>query len=168
MVRFILILLFPVHILVFDASAVWSDSHSHISIYYRPQRSWAKVISSQASVCPQGGSPIFQGGWFGPGGSPIFRGVSNFSGGSPIFFGGSPNFQGGGVWSRGLQFIRWSPNFQGVSNFFWGGGLIQIFLIQIFFLIFFPQNFFWDAPPPRYGHWAAGTHPTGMHSSYCF
>ena len=24
-------------------------------IYYRPQRSWAKVIFSQASVCPQGG-----------------------------------------------------------------------------------------------------------------
>ena len=25
------------------------------AIYYRPQRSWAKVIFSQASVCPQGG-----------------------------------------------------------------------------------------------------------------
>ena len=25
--------------------------------YYRPQRSWAKVIISQASVCPQGGCP---------------------------------------------------------------------------------------------------------------
>ena len=28
----------------------------HLSVnYYRPQRSWAKVIFSQASVCPQGG-----------------------------------------------------------------------------------------------------------------
>ena len=26
-----------------------------LSVYYRPQRSWAKVIFSQASVCPRGG-----------------------------------------------------------------------------------------------------------------
>ena len=53
------------------------------------KRSWAKVISSQASVCPQGGG----GWWSGPGGSRIFRGggVSNFSEGLQ-FFGGVSNF----------------------------------------------------------------------------
>ena len=32
---------------------------------YQPQRSWAKVISLQVSVCPQGGEG---GTWPGPGG----------------------------------------------------------------------------------------------------
>ena len=64
---------------------------------YRPQRSWAKVIFSEACVKNSvhrggggsGGSPIFRifrGGclqFFG--GSPIFRGVSNFLGGISNF-----------------------------------------------------------------------------------
>ena len=93
--------------------------------FYRPQRSWAKVISSQASVCPWGGVVWSLGGlqfFWGVqffGGSPIFQGVTNFFWGvvSPIFFGGSPIF------------------FSGMHP-----------------------------PPPPYGHWVAGTHPTGMHS----
>ena len=61
-------------------------------------------------------------------------GVSNFSGGSPIFREGSPIFLAG----------------------------LQIFFFLVKF--FFPQNFFWDAPPPlprrsmrgRYAsHWNA-------------
>ena len=50
----------------------------------------------------------------------VHRGVSNFSGGLQ-FFGGSPIFRG-------------SPNF--------------FFFFFLFFPIFFPQNFFWDAPTP--------------------
>ena len=84
--------------------------------YYRPQRSWAKVIFSEACVKNSvhwggGGVGLVPGG-SGPGRSPIFH--------------GSPNFRGG------LQFG--------------GGGCLQIFKF------------------PRYGSWAAGTHPTGMHS----
>ena len=46
--------------------------------YYRPQRSWAKVISLQASVCPHGGGVS----------DPNFRGGSaqNLGGVSEIFF----------------------------------------------------------------------------------
>ena len=42
-------------------------------VYYRPQRSWAKVISLQASVCPHGGvsDPNFRGGCL----TQIFGGV---------------------------------------------------------------------------------------------
>ena len=43
---------------------------------YRPQRSWAKVISLQACVCPRGGG----GTWPGPGGlSEILGGGLKFS-----------------------------------------------------------------------------------------
>ena len=52
---------------------------------YRPQRSWAKVIFSQASVCPRGVGRV----WSRGGGVLVRRvGVSNFSGGGhlPIFF----------------------------------------------------------------------------------
>ena len=58
---------------------------------YRPQRSWAKVISLQASVCPQGGGGVpglVPGGVGGGEGclQLIRGGVSNFFGGSEIFF----------------------------------------------------------------------------------
>ena len=54
--------------------------------YYRPQRSWAKVIFLEASVCPQGGV-LSPGGVFSPGGvlSPrggLVRGAPP----PPIFF----------------------------------------------------------------------------------
>ena len=112
------------------------------------------------SVNKGGGGLVWSwGGWSGPGGSPIWGGLQFF---------------GGGVVSNFSEGVGWSPIFRGVSNFFFGGGLIQIFfkfiffliqifLIQIFFQIIFPQNFFWDAG--GYDHWAAGTHPTGIHSS---
>ena len=66
------------------------------------------------------------------------RGGLQFFGGSPIFRGWSPIFRGVSNFSGVVS------NFLGVSNFLWGlqffgGGLIQIF---------FPKNFFWDAPPP--------------------
>ena len=41
------------------------------SVYYRPQRSWAKVIFSQVSVCPQGGGlPQCMLGYNPPGSRP--------------------------------------------------------------------------------------------------
>ena len=67
---------------------------------YRPQRTWAKVIFSQAcvknSVHRGGGGGLVWGGILQIfGGSPIFRGVLQIFGGSPNFQGGPPNFQGG-------------------------------------------------------------------------
>ena len=47
---------------------------------YRPQRSWGKVIFSQACVCPQGGV------WSGPGRVSNFLGGLQFFGGLQIFF----------------------------------------------------------------------------------
>ena len=86
--------------------------------YYRPQRSWANVIFSQACVCPRDGLQFFGGGRSGPGGSPIFWG-------SPIF-GGVSNF------------------LVGVSNF--QGGVSPIFFFFFFSIFFPPKKFFWDAP----------------------
>ena len=59
--------------------------HAPDPCYYRPQRSWAKVISLQASVCPhgEGSAQNFGGGV-----------CSKFSGGGRS----DPNF-GGGVWN---------------------------------------------------------------------
>ena len=57
--------------------------------YYRPKRSLAKVIFSQASVCPQGGGVWSRG-------SPILGGYLQFFGGGVSNFGGvSPIFRGG-------------------------------------------------------------------------
>ena len=65
-------------------------------LFYRPQRSLAKVIFLQVCVCPQGGvggvvgipaachAGQSWGGGLVPRGSPIFRGV----GGDPQFWGG--------------------------------------------------------------------------------
>ena len=108
---------------------MWKDTISfqhNDSLIYRPQRSWAKVISSQASVCPQGG-----GVWSGPGGG-LVPGLSNFLAGSPNFGGGwcLQFFGGGGSGGWGsLQILGgWVSNFLGVSKFlgglqfFWGRG----------------------------------------------
>ena len=125
---------------------------------YRPQQSWAKVISLQACVCPRGGGCLLQsfGGvcskFWGGGVCSKFlgrRGVcSKFWGGCLLqILGGvsTQNFGGGCL----LQIF--------------GGGLLQIFGggvcskfsggLKFFFLFFFnlfspPKNSFWDAPPP--------------------
>ena len=115
--------------------------------YYRPQRSWAKVISSQASVCPQGGS----GGLvLGGGGSGRGRGLV-LGGGCVVCLGGWWSVQGGLQFFGKLQFFWGGSNFLGGLQFFWGG-LIQIFFYSNFFNSnffsnFFSPNFFWDAPP---------------------
>ena len=114
-----------------------SDGESH---FYRPQRSWAKVIFLHVSVIL-----LTRGWWSGPRrGSNFSGGVSNFSGGgvSPIFWGVSPIFRGG------------SPNFF-FSNF-------SSFSSNLFF----PKMHQTPPPPPRDGQCAAGTHPTGMHSFF--
>ena len=93
------------------------------SHFYRPQRSWAKVISLQASVCP--------------------RGVWNFWGGGEFlqFFGGGEVSEiFGGRGSPILGGLKFSV---GVWNFLLG-----------------------CTPPPWDGQCTAGTHPTGMHSSF--
>ena len=68
----------------------------YFTYFYRPQRSWAKVIFLHLSVilltggCLVGGvSPVWEGCLVR--GGVLSRGVSNFSGGLQ-FFGGSPNF----------------------------------------------------------------------------
>ena len=50
----------------------WSSCHQigNSFIFYRPQRSWAKVIFSQASVCPQGGSASVHAGMHSLGPDP--------------------------------------------------------------------------------------------------
>ena len=72
--------------------------------YYRPQRSWAKVMFLQASVILSTGGDLVQGG------VSNFSGGLQFFGGSPIFGVGPPIFRGG------------SPIFRGVLQFFGGGG----------------------------------------------
>ena len=54
------------HLLIYRLNLV------KILYYYRPQRSWAKVIFSQASVCPQGGgvSASVHAGIYPPGADP--------------------------------------------------------------------------------------------------
>ena len=82
--------------------------------YYRPQRSWAKVIFSEACVknSVHGGG---RGWWW-----CLVPGVSKFSGGVLVPGGGSPNFPGGVVSGPGG-----SPNFRGG---FWSRGEgLQIF-----------------------------------------
>ena len=93
--------------------------HTLISNNYRSQRSWAKVIFSQACVCPRGGG--------------LVRGVSNFSEVGLVleglqFFGGSPIF-------RGVPIFRGSPIFHGGLQFFQGG--LQFFFFFLFFFNFF-------------------------------
>ena len=79
------------------------QSLAHNVHYYRPQRSWAKVIFLHVSVI------LLTGGV-----SPNFWGGSKFSGGSPILGGVSPIFRGG----RCLQFFGGSPNFFLFFKFF--------------------------------------------------
>ena len=95
------------------------DVSGQISLFnYRPQRSWAKVIFSEACVknsVHRGGCSRFCSNFWG--GAPDFalilggcsRFCSNFSGG------GSSKFSGGGVFFGGVP-----PNFQG--GVFFGGG----------------------------------------------
>ena len=98
---------------------------------YRPQRSWAKVIFSEACVK----NSVHRGGGGSGGGSPIFRGgVSNFSGGclqfsggSPIFLGGSPNFQISPI--RGRYASYWNAFL--LSFAFW---LLQMTPVNISFM----------------------------------
>ena len=122
--------------------------------FYRPQRSWTKVIFLHVSVIlltggvsGPGGGVWSQGGVSGPGG------VSNFFGGGGLQF-----FGGGGVClvPGGLQFFGGV----GVSNFSgWWGRVSPIFRggLQIFFFFFF--SFFFsifkkillgctNSPPP--------------------
>ena len=80
----------------------------------------AKVIFSQASVCPRGG-----GGWVSqhalqvsPGGVWSQGGLQIFWGGLQ-FWGGSPNFWGSPIFGGVLQILGVS-NFLGGLQFFWG------------------------------------------------
>ena len=146
---------------------------SHEDNFYRPQRSWAKVISSQASVCPGGvvcpeGGVICLGGGGLPGGCLVLGGSGPGEGdlvpGGWSTWGGL--VLGRGVWSRGMWSTRgvWSqgvcapggsPIFrggsgglqffgEGVSNF-WGVNPI-FFSIQIFLIqIFLISNFFFNS-----------------------
>ena len=72
------------------------------SSYYRPQRSWAKVISLQACVCPQGGG----GTWPGPGGVSEILG-----GGSGLKFGGVSGLKFSGGVSENFFFFFFPISF---------------------------------------------------------
>ena len=103
------------------------DLYSNSDNYYRPQRSWAKVIFSEACVK----NSVHGGVWSRPG-SPNFWGVSNFSGGFQ-FFGGLQFFGGGVQFFRGgLQFFGGSPIFQGGESPIFRGSPIFQGGLQIF------------------------------------
>ena len=70
--------------LFFSINNVSNSRKIHL---YRPQQSWAKVIFSEACVCPQAGG----GGFWSRGGLGFFGGLQ-FFGGSPIFGGVSKFF----------------------------------------------------------------------------
>ena len=102
--------------------------------FYRPQRSWAKVIFLHLSVI------LLTGGCGGlvPGGLQFFGGVLQFFGGVLQFFrGGVSNFWGSSIF-RGGGWLQFSGGLQ----FFLGG------VNSNFFSNFFSPKFFWDAPPP--------------------
>ena len=119
----------------------------NVKRYYRPQRSWAKVIFLHVSVIllTVGGGGVWSEIWGGGVWSEILGGgclVWNFRGGVCVF---------------------WSEIFEGGSEIF----------ISFFFQFLFPPQkillgYTHTLPPlpPRDGQCAAGTHPTGMHSCY--
>ena len=171
--------------------------------YYRPQRSWGKVMFLQASVIlltgggacvvPRGGVRGFiRGGgrvWFYSGGHAWFYSGGRawfylggrawfYSGGRAWFYsGGRAWFYSGGcvVLFRGGH--AWFYSGGGVRGFIQGGrawfcseggacvvllgrGGVCVVLFRGGACVVFPVF----ADTMRYGQWAGGTHPTGMHS----
>ena len=116
--------------IVFDKSMNKSSRYFH----YRPQRSWGKVIFSQASVILStgAGACVVPGGVCGcRGGACVAAGehawlLGGVCGSQECILGGHAWLLGGGVVAGGRRA--------------------------------------WDTA--RYGQWAGGTHPTGMHSCY--
>ena len=128
---------------------------SRLKIFYRPQTKFAKAMFLQVSVCPHWGGAyvvlfggacvVLFGGcaWFYLGGHMWFYsgGVHGFiRGACAVLFGGHAWFYSGGM--RG--FIQGD-----MCGFIWGGACMV-------FSVF--------SDTIRYGQWAGGTHPTGMHS----
>ena len=130
----------------------WTTKRTQKISFYRPQRSWAKVIFLHVSVILLTGGGLsdlkFWGGCL----------VWNFRGGCLVW-----NFWGGVVWSEIFG--------GGVSGLKFSGGVWNFFFI-LFSNFFFPQKillgYTHTSPPPRDGQCAAGTHPTGMHSCFTF
>ena len=116
------------------------------SIFYRPQRSWGKVIFLHVSVILFTGWGTWSGGGLVGGCGP--RGGA-WSGGSALR----------AVWSQGDAWSGrvWSRGVPGLGGSGPGGGGIPACT---------------EADPPgavhagRYGQQAGGTHPAGMHSCY--
>ena len=125
---------FTVQLTVVNCNAFWwSVYHKHLgrqndSYFYWLQRSWAKVISLQASVCPHGG------GWGGV--CSKFSGVGGVC--SKIGGVSDPNFRGG---------VVSDPNFGGCLTQIFRGGVWNFFFFS-FNLFTRSKNFFWDAHPP--------------------
>ena len=114
-----------------------------VTIYYRPQRSWGKVIFSEACVK----NCVHKGGWYpsmpcrSPGWHP--------RGGWGVWPGGSPGPHLGV--SRPTPGGSPGPHLGGVLQAHTPGGCI-------------PACTETDTPPQQTATAEGGTHPTGMHS----
>ena len=147
---------------------------SGVGNFYRPQTKFAKVMFLQVSVCPQGGVCGCSGGvcgcsrggaWLLPGGCAwllwgcvcgcsrgacvvaLGGGMCGCSGGACVVaLGGMHGCSRGHAWllPGGMR------GFSGVCMVAPGGACMGYHEI-------------W-----RYGQWAGGTHPTGMHSCWIF
>ena len=132
---------------IFVILIVFTVNQTWLRLFTGRNEVLAKVIFSQACVCPQGGWWVF-------------------------FWGGPPNFRGGGYFGGVLQIFRGVPFLGGCSSKFWGGifggvpfGGGYFFGGCLFGGVYFLGGcLFGGVPPPEYGQRSAGTHPTGMHS----
>ena len=120
--------------------------------YYRPQRSWAKVIFSEACVK----NSVHGGGVWSRGGS------SKFWEDSPNCLGGPPNFRGS------PNFWGVPPNFRGVSKFL--GGLQNFF--SFFYQFLFPKKILLGCtnplPPPPLRRSVRGRYASYWNAFLCY
>ena len=131
--------------------------------YYRPQRSWGKLIFSEAcvnnSVHRGGVCVVAQGGhaWFYSGGMCGF-----IRGACMVLFGGQHGFIWGGM--RGFIWGACVVLFGGHAWFYLGGHAWFYSGGRAWFYSGGMRGFFSFSDTMRYGQWAGSAHPTGMHS----
>ena len=133
------------------------------SPFYRPLTKFAKVMFSQAFVCPQGGGDLHPGGW-----GLHLLGVCIQGEGSASRGRGSASWVRGSASKGGvcIQGAGGSASGGGQGSMYRGGGGRGACICGA------GRSTFkgWAGPPQSdtmgYGQRADGTHPTGMHSCY--
>ena len=133
---------------------------------YRPQTKFAKVMFLQVSVCPhwEGGMRgfIWEGG--------VMCGFIQEGACAWFYLGGHAWFYSGGL--HGFIWGDMHGFWGGVHGFIWGACMV-LFGGHAWFYLGCMCGFIWGgacmffsvfSDTMRYGQWAGGTHPTGMHS----